>query len=261
VAPLLALKVMLQNYNTAIPLETFQATMYVGIVIVVIFAFVGLGGAAALVTSIHPDSLDALRARARRFLAVDALAALAAAAGLVLLVRRFEGLLEGRFHAWAVFPVDSPNLLVNLAPAFAAVAIAVRATLVNAAVLTAIVLVLRRLPQPWMRWAVAAAAPFVLLPIDIRTPSEFALEYVIAAATVAAGILFCVFFARGNYLAYALTFWALSLRGPIAELLSIPLAAMRIQGWILVAVLAATVFWAVLPALARRGENAGAGAA
>jgi hypothetical protein len=56
-------------------------------------------------------------------------------------------------------------------------------------------------------------------------------------------------FARGNYLAYALVFWALSLRGPLAELFGTSLPAMQVQGWIIVAVLTAGVVWAVLPAM------------
>src|SRR5581483_4600407 len=51
VGPLLAMRSMLQNYQTAIPLETFRAVTFLVVLMSVIFGFVIYTGAAALVTS------------------------------------------------------------------------------------------------------------------------------------------------------------------------------------------------------------------
>ena len=213
-----------------------------------------MAAAVALITSFYPESLSALRAESRRWLGLDAAAALLAAAGLVFFVQQMRVLLMDRFHAQALFSMGTPNLIVNTAPALAAIAGAVQSTVVSAAFLGLVVLILRRLPRSWMVWPAGAIALFVQLPLDIRTPGEFALQYGLALATAAASVAFCIWFGRTNYLAYALVFWALALRGPLAELFGTPIASLQVQGWIVAAALAATVIWAVAPALGRKTE-------
>ena len=153
-----------------------------------------------------------------------------------------------------LFSMGNPNLIVNTAPALAAIAGAVQSTVVSAAFLGLVVLLVRRLPRSWMVWPAGAIALFAQLPLDIRTPGEFALQYGLALATVAASVAFCIWFGRTNYLAYALVFWALALRGPLAELFGTPIASLQVQGWFVAAALAAAVIWAVGPALGRKAE-------
>ena len=52
----------------------------------------------------------------------------------------------------------------------------------------------------------------------MRTPGEFALQYGMALVGIAALAAFCVFFARNNYLAYAVALAAWAMRAPLAEL-------------------------------------------
>lgn len=243
VSPLLSLHLILQNYPTAIPLETFQATMFLVVFVSMIFAFVLTAGAAALLTSTYPDLLAAFRPENRRLLARDAAVALAAGAGLGLLSHWLTGLLAQRFHAHGLLSIDAPALLSSVAPAVAAAANALRGILLFGAVIGTAALSATR------RCAIAFAIPFALLASDIRTPGEFLLEYTTAAITFAAAFLFCRWFARENYLAYAAALWAFGLQGPLADLYGSP---RQLHFWILLAFLAAGLLWTLLPLRSRR---------
>jgi hypothetical protein len=245
--PLLSMQLTLQNYDTAIPLQTYQATIYVVILMSVVFGFLLLGGAVALLTSFYSESTAALGQRMRRLLGVDAAIALLAAIGMGLILHQVQALLMDHFHTQALFSVGSPDLIVSSAPALVAVANAFRSTIFDGAMLGTIALIAGRLSSGWMKLLAGLLAVFILLPLDIRTAGEFTLEYGIALLTVAGAVLFCVHFARGNYLAYAVVLWALSFRGPLGELFGTSIPAMHLQAWIIVAVLAASVLWAVLP--------------
>ena len=104
-----------------------------------------------------------------------------------------------------------------------------------------------------MRWAAALFALAATLPSEVRAPGEFLLHYTISLVTAAAGIAFCRFFARRNYLAYALVLWLMTLRTPMMQLLNTGNAALQAQGWLIAGIMAASVAWAVAPALLRRG--------
>jgi hypothetical protein len=60
-APLLSVGLMLKNYRTDVPLETFQALAYVSIVMGAIFGFLLMGASAAIIVTYFPDALPALR--------------------------------------------------------------------------------------------------------------------------------------------------------------------------------------------------------
>src|SRR6185503_3295620 len=111
--PLLSMQLLLQGYQTAIPLETYKAMTYLLVVMSVVFGFLLMAAATALLTSFFPDCLTSLRAAQRRFLALDAVLALTAAAGLALLLHRGGALLMNRFHAYALFSMDAPELIVS----------------------------------------------------------------------------------------------------------------------------------------------------
>jgi membrane protease YdiL (CAAX protease family) len=247
--PLLSAKVLLQNYNTSMPLETFQAITYLGIGMMVIFGFVLMAGSAGLVLSNFPHTLASFRSGHRRAFGIDALICLLGAAGVALLLQVLRGLLQDRFHAEALFSAGSPNLIVSAAPAVAALAGAVQSTLLFSGLVATLAVILRRLSKPWMQVALGLLLAFGVLPMSIRAPGEFALYYGIAIIGVAAAAGFCRYFARDNYVAYALVLAAMALRGAAAELLGVPW--LRVQGWIVVFALLAAVVWAVLPALGR----------
>jgi hypothetical protein len=67
----------------------------------------------------------------------------------------------------------------------------------------------------------------------------------------AAALAFCWFFARRNYLAYALVFWLIALRTPMMQLLGTGNPALQMQGYLIGAIMAATLIWAFAPALLR----------
>jgi hypothetical protein len=67
----------------------------------------------------------------------------------------------------------------------------------------------------------------------------------------AAAYGFLRIFARRNYLAWALLLWLMALRGPMLQLLGNGNGALEMQGWIVAAVMAASVVWAVLPSFGK----------
>jgi 4-amino-4-deoxy-L-arabinose transferase-like glycosyltransferase len=76
-----------------------------------------------------------------------------------------------------------------------------------------------------------------------------------AAIWAGCAVLFCLLFARRNYLAYALVLWAMALHPAMMELFGNANPALDRQGWMVAAVLAVSVVWAVAPALRRRANT------
>jgi hypothetical protein len=260
VATLLSAGLMLKNYRTDVPLETFQAMTYVSLAMGAVFGFLLMGAAAALVVTFYPDAVPSLRRGNRADMAFDALAALVAATGIALALTRFQGILVDRFHAQAVLSISSPDIIVSAAPALAAVANAVRGLLTDGALLGLVVLLAGQLAGPLksmrgMRYAAVLLALCATLPSEVRTPGEFLLHYAISFVAAAAGIAFCWFFARRNYLAYALVLWLMALRTPMMQLLGTGNSALQLEGWLIAGIMAASVAWAVAPAWRGRAPS------
>ena len=246
-APLLSAGLMLKNYRTDVPLETFQAMTWLSLAMGAIFGFLLMGAAAAIVVTFYPDAVPALRRRNRASTVVDAVAALLAGAGIALALHRLDGILLERFHAQAVLSIGSPDIIVSAAPALAALANGVRGLLTDAALLGLLALLAWQLTKPWMRYAALLLGLCATLPTEVRTPAEFLLHYTISLATAAAGIAFCRLFARRNYLAYALAIWLMALYKPMMELLGTGNGALAMQAVLIVGIAAATLLWAVAP--------------
>lgn len=246
----LSLGQLLKAYPTAVPIETFQVMQYVLLAIGLIFGAMLMSAAAALLMSSFPECLAAWRVANRRQRGMDAAAALVAAFGIALVIARIEGFLMDRFHAQALFSFDSPDSIVSAAPVVAALAGSFRGALMFGAAAAAVALLVRKLKRWTIPLALAAAAAMV--PGEVRMAPEFALHYGIALFTVGLAAIWCWRFARNNYLAYALVFWILALRGSIANLLATEIPALQIQGWILVAMALLGAIWTVLPSFARR---------
>ena len=64
-----------------------------------------------------------------------------------------------------------------------------------------------------------------------------------------------VFFARDNWLAYALAALAFFLQSDAAKLFAEPNSALRIQAWLLIAILGMVLAWVVLPTLLGRRQT------
>jgi membrane protease YdiL (CAAX protease family) len=251
IGPLLSAGLMMKDYNTAVPVETFQAMSYVIIGMSAVLGFVVMGAAAAVLCTFFPDAVRSLGAGGRRVMGIDAAAAVAAAIGIGIVLHQLQGFLTDRFHAQAILSMGSPDIIASSLPAAAALAGAVRSLLTSAALLGLIVLAFQQVTKPWMRIAGVLVALCALLPGEIRTPGEFALQYAIVLAMAAAAYAFCRIFARRNYLAYALVLWLAALRGPMAQLLGNGNAGLEMQGWIVAAIMGASVLWAVAPSLGK----------
>ena len=251
-ATLLRLPLAYQNYPTAIPLATFEATLFIEVGLSLVGGFLMMGAIAGLLTSSFPDSIGAFRAASRRWTGVDAVCATLAAVGLLLCIDRLNALLNARFHAQALLSIGPPSLIATAVPAVAALASAVSASAILAAALAVIVLIARRVSPRWILAPLALVALLGAVPQQVRTPGELTLQYGMVVLMAVAAVAFCLWFGRGNYLAYALVFWALSLRTALTELFGNDLAGAHAQGWIVAAALAFTVIWVLLPARLRR---------
>jgi membrane protease YdiL (CAAX protease family) len=240
-----------RNYQTYMPWQTYQVTTWLVMGMGIAFAYVMYGAEAGLLLSFFPECAAAWRAAQRRVLGLDAGVLLLLAIGLWALCHQLATVLTDRFHALAILGVGNAGLIGNPAPAVAAVAGAVPSLFMRGAVLAILALAVRKLPKPWM------LAPLILLAIcalvdgDVRTPGEFALEYAMGFAGIACALAFCLWFARNNYLAYALVLAAMALHSALAELFGAGNAALQTQGWAVVAVMVVYVAWAVGPGLVR----------
>jgi hypothetical protein len=94
-----------------------------------------------------------------------------------------------------------------------------------------------------------------MVPGGARTVPELALGFVAALLPLSAAFLFVYVFARRNLLAYGLAAWAFALRGPAADLFAQPNPALQFQGWIVAAVLVATLAWAAYGSLRASRAN------
>ena len=243
--------ILYRNYQTSVPFETFEVTVGVVLAMQAAFVYVLYGSAAALLLSFFPESVTAFRS-VRRVFAVDAAVLLLLAIGLWSFCHQLAGVSTDRFHAVAILGVDDPSLIGLPVPALAAVANVARAIFTRAALLALIVLAVRKLPRRWMLAPVTLLAVCALVSEEVRTPGEFALEYLLALVGVACAVAFCVWFARMNYLAYVLVLGMGAVISALAELLHSGNAGLEMQGGIVAAAVLAGLAWAVGPGLARR---------
>jgi hypothetical protein len=254
-----SLPMMMQAYSTAIPMETFRIVMVTGVGMGAVGLFLGLAGAAGLIVALEPRAGAALRAASRRAAAVDALCAAALAAGLAAAVMQAGALARGFFHGQALFSPDAPAGLGAAVPAVAAIGSAAGDTLFRLAVLVLAVFVLRWAGRSGGRIVLLVlAAVVVSVSMQVHTGAELGLEAAMTIAAVAATLGFA-WFARGNALAWALAIWTLAMGGHALPMLVQPAAAFQVQGWIVAAVWAAVMAWAVAPALGRGAAEKGVG--
>ena len=132
----------------------------------VVFGFLVLAAAAAVVTTFFPEALAALKRTARATMALDALAAIAAGAGLSVAVHQLQALLVERFHAVAMLNVAGPDPIAGAAPALAAITGALRGMLSDTAILGLLALLVQRVKNRWplgvqavLGWGLKALPP------------------------------------------------------------------------------------------------------
>jgi membrane protease YdiL (CAAX protease family) len=257
---LLQLDLTLKNYQTSMPFPTFQIGQYAAVGMAALFGFIFFAGAAALVISSFPGALAAWGGANRRLLGRDAAAALIASLGFGMIVHRLEAFLQDRFPALALYSVNSPDAIATNAPAVSAIAGALMGCVLFAAAAVTIAFILRKW-KPHVTVPIALIAAVSLVPGDVRTAPEFALHYGFALLTVAFLALWCWRFARNNYLAYALAFWALGILDHASGLLGTSIPAVQVQGWAAIAIGAIGAIWVVAPGFMKRGDTRSAAAA
>jgi hypothetical protein len=242
---------VLRNYDTAIPIETFRAVVIAGMAISALGLFLGLACCVALLLAVRPDSLAALKPAHRRAGLADSLIALAVALALATLTSRGAWLLIDRFHAHAILSASNPDYFAAISPAVSVVASGCGGALFALTFLAlawyAADSVFR---NRWIALVVSLVAAAAFVPGQVHTPAEFALHYCILLATAGAVFLFASGFARGNALAYLLAAVTLALGRRGLNLLEQPYSGLRSQGWGVLFLVVLVFVWAVKPALA-----------
>ncbi|HEY6347139.1 MAG TPA: type II CAAX endopeptidase family protein [Bryobacteraceae bacterium] len=244
-------QLLLNQYNTAIPLEIFKAVMFGSLLLGVLFLFLAFAAALAFLTSSYPDSAAALRTANRRSFGLDAGILALMAVGLAVFFDRLTALLTATFHAQALFSIGDTSILASIAPALTALAGGLPSVLTLASLLALVWLIARKLKKPLRLGLLALFAVALYGSGDIHTSGELALQWGLAMITGACTVSFCLWFVRNNYLAYALILWIMALREPLAQLFGNHTPGLQTQGIIVSAALAASAAWAILPALRR----------
>jgi hypothetical protein len=165
------------------------------------------------------------------------------------LLDRFRDLHFNRFHSQVLLSLSAPDIFAGPAPAVSAVASAVRETLMALALLVVIAHIVRAvLRRRWLAVPIAMIAVAAFVPGEVHTAGEFTLQYAILLLSAGLLLAFCVWFARDNYLAYAMAAWSWALGRRALEFLAQPSVALQRQGWLIVAVLASSLLCAIAPA-------------
>ena len=245
---LLTIQLMFRGYDTAIPLRTFETMAWTGIAMVLVVTLLMYTAMMGLLLSLYPDVRHILRADCRRWWGADAAVAMLLAIGIVVLLNRLQTVLMDRFHPQALFAFSGPDVIVSAAPTISVIATALGGVLLYATGLAVIVELLGVLRNRWIGILAAVLGATAFASGDVRTVGEFALEFGIALASVVCAVVFCLYFARHNYLAYALALFAVSsLRRGAMQLLAQPNSSLQLQGWIVVALLGVAMIWCLLP--------------
>jgi hypothetical protein len=255
VGRLLTFQLAFKAYDSAVPLATFKATLWIGLVISLVFSVLMYTVMSGLLLSFYPECVAAFRTAARKVCGLDAAVATCFAVGVIVLLNKFQTALMDRFRAQALYGFGAPDLIVSAVPAVSVIAAALSSVLTYAAALAVIVQILGMLPKRWMAIPAGLLAAAALAPSDVRTPGEFALQYGMALIGLCCAAMFCLFFARRNYLAYAVSLLTVAcLRNGTMQLLGQPNPWLQLQGWIVIAVLVCALVWAVLPTVSRAPE-------
>ena len=242
------------QYPTTFSLESFEATLGVGLFIGALVLFIAIACGVALILALAPDALAVFRRANRKVSGVDAVFAAGLAAVLAIALGRLRWLAIDRFHPQALLSADARTVFATISPAASGIASACQEALFWLALLAVVAYLVRYLE----RWPGAAAlaglaAVAGLVPATVHTGGEFLLYYAIRLIYLAAAVLVVKYMVRRNYLAYLLIAWTLALLDKGGDLLAQPAAPLRLQGGVLIALLAATLAWALAPVF--RGDS------
>ena len=161
-----------------------------------------------------------------------------------LLARQIAAALVDHFHGQAVVAVGAPAAIATAVPALSAISEALPNFVTTTGILATVALLFQR-RRAWLPWAVLALLPFLAFPGGIHTPGELALRYTgTALSLVAVGFAFCRWFARRNYLAYAVAVWVSALAAEFGEMYG---NTAPVHFWVFLTILFGGLAWALLP--------------
>ncbi len=250
---LLSFSQVYRNYQTAIPLATFQTTAAASMLMsaagLVLFGTVLF----ALLLCLYPDWTQSLSSGSRALLGRDALLVTAIAIALAGALPALTNWAMSRFPALALPTVYSADSVVSAFPALSAIASAAQRTLTQLVVLSLAIFVWQiTAHRRWLTAVIVFAVLCGMLPGDVHTWGEFAFYFIDGLIGGAVILAICLWLARDNRLAYGLSVWAVTLSSAAAGFFVQQNARLTFNGWVVVAVVLASIAWTVAPAFARR---------
>ena len=253
---LMSLPVMLSQYPTTFSLEAFEATMGVGLFIGALVMFLALACGVALILALRPDAAAVWGGFSRKVFGMDAVWAAGAAVVALAALGRLRDVAIDRFHANALLSANAETTFGGWSPAVSAIAAACQSTVFWLTLTALAVYVVQRVERrPGLAILAGMAAAAGLVPGSVHSPGEFLLYYAIRVGYLAAIVLFVRYFVRGNLLSYLLIAWSAALVDSIANLVAQPAAELRMQGFVLIGVLGASLVWVLIGM--RMGEDRG----
>src|ERR1039457_4051774 len=113
---------LFSQYPTTFSLESFEATLGVGLFIGALALFIAIACGVALILALQPDALAVFRRANRKLFGIDALFAAGLGAVLVTALGRFRWLLIDPSHPHGLLAADAETPFARTAPAASGVA-------------------------------------------------------------------------------------------------------------------------------------------
>ena len=241
-------------YKTEIPEPLFRVTLGIGVLVGAVGFFLAGLLAASAAGALAPASRSVLTARARGVWARDALIAGLIALGFLLglpaLARLAASIVPSGL---SITGVALPGEIEASPPALAAIAASVSRAIFLAGLAAALISVLGRyFRNSWARAGLGALLAFAFLPPTARRPGEY-LAGMIAVVVVAAGVLLLGrFFLRDNPLAWLWSAWFAFGAGSGLRILEQSAPSYRLNGIVVLVVVAAPALLLIRDALRHR---------
>jgi membrane protease YdiL (CAAX protease family) len=245
-----ALDLVKRQYNTDLPVRTFNLFITVSYVVsflgVVLLAWVLV----AFATGLYPDTWQLFRSSARRIWARDAAIALAVGLALQAGLYNLEALVFDRFHAYApsVGELVSPAFatsLPSLAFLFRGISYAVFSTSTLAVFICLSMLAWRR--RSWWLWVAVALILVSLGSAGAHSTGEFFVGWSLNLVKVAAAFALVAIFLRDNVAGYLAVAFIAPMVGSLDGMLRGPNPFFRWNGIALAVLALAGLAWLLVP--------------
>jgi hypothetical protein len=233
------------QYPTSIPLQIFQTSLIIGILIGVIATFILAGISLGIITSFYPESLRILKRENRRNAARDALICALLSLGAFLGMTQLIQILNAGFpHLAVINGLPMPSYVQTPLPFVSYLSETVLHPIFAAAIIGALVYYIKNhLRQTWHYLLAVPVAVIAFVSGDAKTTAEFLFNLILLVVWVIPVFILITWFLRNNFLAYILTpFLILAVKSSY-ELLSQKASLYQTNGMILAIICAVPLVW------------------